>query len=73
MASTVNGTELSIKQDAPPASCPMILLLSSKRDLTSRGVAPFNQKVATCTNLTLLMRYLLGVTNIPRRRHRITL
>jgi hypothetical protein len=45
MASTVNGTELSIKQDAPPASCPMILLLSSKRDLTSRGLLPSIKKL----------------------------
>ena len=59
MGSTLNGTHnyQSKQDDLPLLSYDPII--SSKRDLTSRGVAPFNQKVATSSNLSLLMRYLL--------------
>ena len=56
---------------SPSAACLYDPIISSKRDLTPRGVTLFNQKVATCSKLTLIMRCLLGVTNMPRGRRRI--
>jgi hypothetical protein len=50
MGSTLNGTELSIKRNDPPRPLSYDPIISSKRDLTSRGVAPFNEKLPQVPN-----------------------